>query len=204
MILWKPYIHRSPTADVPLRVHRPIWAPEPTEADSGSLRENAINQRSRARSDSQIGTRSSRFCDIKPTGAATPSIGRIHVSAGALAHQVDRATPSEIGNKNSPRQLESEAGLSLGIPRPVSGDSRRGGPPSIGEPCWTTTTCCRRTASHHLSQAGLQSNQRDDSRRSTSSTGASREPQTLSRELRAMGYRKLSARPRHHAGRGAD
>jgi hypothetical protein len=30
-------------------------------------------------------------------------------------------------------------------------------------------------------------------------TGASREPQTLSRELRAMGYRKLSARPRHHA-----
>jgi hypothetical protein len=36
-------------------------------------------------------------------------------------------------------------------------------------------------------------------RRSTSSTGASREPQTLSRELRAMGYRKLSARPRHHA-----
>jgi transposase len=24
-------------------------------------------------------------------------------------------------------------------------------------------------------------------------------PQTLSRELRAMGYRKLSARPRHHA-----
>src|ERR1700730_521474 len=36
-------------------------------------------------------------------------------------------------------------------------------------------------------------------RRSTSSMGASREPQTLSPELRAMGYRKLSARPRHHA-----
>jgi hypothetical protein len=26
--------------------------------------------------------------------------------------------------------------------------------------------------------------------------------QTLSRELRALGYRKLSARPRHHAQRG--
>jgi hypothetical protein len=36
-------------------------------------------------------------------------------------------------------------------------------------------------------------------RRRPSSTGASREPQTLSRELRAMGYRKFSARPRHHA-----
>ncbi|MFC7400428.1 winged helix-turn-helix domain-containing protein [Chelatococcus sp. GCM10030263] len=24
-------------------------------------------------------------------------------------------------------------------------------------------------------------------------------PQTMSRELRAMGYRRLSARPRHHA-----
>jgi transposase len=29
--------------------------------------------------------------------------------------------------------------------------------------------------------------------------GVSTSPQTLSRELRAMGYRKLSARPRHHA-----
>src|ERR1700720_3446462 len=47
-------------------------------------------------------------------------------------------------NKNSPRQLESEAGLSHGIPRPVSGDSQRGGPPSIGEPCWTATMCCLR------------------------------------------------------------
>jgi hypothetical protein len=49
---------------------------------------------------------------------------------------------SQPENKNSPRQLESEAGLSSGIPRRFRGDSRRGGPPSIGEPCWTTTMCC--------------------------------------------------------------
>jgi hypothetical protein len=33
--------------------------------------------------------------------------------------------------------------------------------------------------------------------------GVSVSKQTLSRELRAMGYRKLTARPRHHA-QGAD
>ena len=99
-------------------------------------------------------------------------------------------------NKNSPRQLESEAGLSHGIPRPVSG---RGGPPSIGEPCWTTTMCCLRTASLRLSQAGFSQINVTPRRRSTSSTGASREPQTLSRELRALGNRKLSARPCHHS-----
>jgi winged helix-turn-helix protein len=47
--------------------------------------------------------------------------------------------------------------------------------------------------------SGLQSNQRDSAPAFHVSTGASREPQTLSRELRAMGYRKLAARPRHHA-----
>jgi hypothetical protein len=47
--------------------------------------------------------------------------------------------------------------------------------------------------------SGFQSNQRDSAPAFHVSTGASREPQTLSRELRAMGYRKLSARPRHHA-----
>ena len=31
------------------------------------------------------------------------------------------------------------------------------------------------------------------------SCGVTVSPQTLSRELRALGYRKLSARPRHHA-----
>ena len=93
---------------------------------------------------------------------------------------------SQPENKNSPRQLESEAGLTHGTPRPVSEDSRRGGPPSIREPCWTTTMCCLRTASHHLSQAGLQSNQRDSAPAFHVSTGASREPQTLSRELRAI------------------
>jgi hypothetical protein len=49
---------------------------------------------------------------------------------------------SQPENKNSPHQLKSEAGLSSGVPRRFRVDSRRGGPPSIGEPCWTTTMCC--------------------------------------------------------------
>jgi hypothetical protein len=54
--------------------------------------------------------------------------------------------------------------------------------------------CCLCTASQHLSQAGLQSNQRDSAPAFHVINGSEREPQTLSRELRAMGYRKLSAR----------
>src|SRR3984893_12629093 len=88
--------------------------------------------------------------------------GLANTDGAAIVAEGLRPIPSsQPENKNSPRQLESEAGLSHGIPRPISGDSRRGGPPSIGEPCWTTTMCCLRTASQPLSQAGLQSHQRD-------------------------------------------
>ena len=59
--------------------------------------------------------------------------------------------------------------------------------------------CCLRTASPHLLQAGFSQINVTPRRRSTSSTGASREPQTLSRERRALGNRKLSARPCHHS-----
>ena len=59
--------------------------------------------------------------------------------------------------------------------------------------------CCLRTASLRLSQAGFSQINVTPRRRSTSSTGASREPQTLSRERRALGNRKLSARPCHHS-----
>jgi hypothetical protein len=49
-------LHPLKPDSAPLRVHRPNWAPEPTEVESGSLRENAINQRSRARSDWTVHT----------------------------------------------------------------------------------------------------------------------------------------------------
>src|ERR1700730_4224732 len=109
--------------------------------------------------------------------------GLANTDGAAIVAEGLRPIPSsQPENKNSPRQLESEAGLSHGIPRPVSGDSRHGGPPSIGETRLTTIMFCLRPASPHLPKGGLQSNQRDYSRRPTSSTGASREPQTLSRE----------------------
>jgi len=126
--------------------------------------------------------------------------GLANTDGAAIVAEGLRPIPSsQPENKNSPRQLESEAGLSHGIPRPISGILGAAALPQsenhIGQ-----QQCVAFVLRHTIfRKRGFSQINVTTRRRSTSSTGVSREPQTLSRELRAMGYRKLSVRPRHHA-----
>ena len=103
---------------------------------------------------------------------------------------------SQPKNKNSPRQLESEAGLSHVIPRRFRILGAAALPQSenhVGQQ-QCVAFILRHTIFHKRGFSQINVTTR---RRSTSSTGASR-------ELRAMGYRTLSACPPSRPGRGGD